>query len=761
VYEQLDAQARYDNTILALITLFKAESLRQPLFLMIEDVQQLDEDSKMFVARLKRSLVADLVPYPIAILMTGRWHGRKVLLEDGLVDQEIVLEGLSDEAIAQAAEDLLGGRPDAALSRVINQRAGGNPFFAEQVLRFLQEQGLLELTKRGEWNLQSGAEAEVLPTDLRAMLVARLDRLARRVKEVIQSASVLGRAFEVTVLARMFGQPGSLAQEVAAAEQAAVWSPLSEVRYLFNHALLRDVAYSMQLRATRRERHGLAFQAIRESCGSEVQRHSAELAYHAEQASLAEEARRYLIMAGDAARNDFQNERALDLYRRAMAFVPEADLEARYELQRACATIISQHGGLAERGHEIDALKKLAQALGDPGRKADALLLHARLVGSGGDYRLAAALAAQASDLALESGRQDVEIGAYRSLAEANYHMGLYEQVFISGEAGLTAARKSHARKEEALLLNLLGLAMYEKKNPSAARDYFEQSMAICRAENDVRGVASVLPNLGLVAGYQGNYEAAREHYEQSLRLAREIGSRKEECLSLANLGWVSGLLGDYRRAQDYAAQNLQIARELGDRYNETYALINLSSHAEARQDYSRAIGYAEQALALARHSNDRSAQAWALTYLGHALAGLGMQQRSLQAYQEALAMRSELNQPVLATEAAAGATRMSWVLGDAVTARQSLEEVLSQLEHDGTLEGTDQPLRVYLTCHLVLSAMKDSRANALLNAAHDMLRTRVNGIADSERRKVFLENVPWNREILALWRELHGTQPA
>ena len=67
-YEQLDAQGRYDNTIIALISLLKAESLRQPLILFLEDAQYLDEDSKAFLPRLKRTLAADPVSYPIAIL---------------------------------------------------------------------------------------------------------------------------------------------------------------------------------------------------------------------------------------------------------------------------------------------------------------------------------------------------------------------------------------------------------------------------------------------------------------------------------------------------------------------------------------------------------------------------------------------------------------------------------------------------------------------------------------------------------------------
>ena len=90
-----------------------------------------------------------------------------------------------------------------------------------------------------------------MPTDVRAVLVARLDRLSQNVRDVVQTASVLGWEFEVQLLAQMLhGDPG-LRGKVAQAEEMSIWSPLNELRYLFKQALLRDAAYSMQLRARR------------------------------------------------------------------------------------------------------------------------------------------------------------------------------------------------------------------------------------------------------------------------------------------------------------------------------------------------------------------------------------------------------------------------------------------------------------------------------------------------------------------------------
>jgi predicted ATPase/class 3 adenylate cyclase len=756
-YEQLDAQGRYDNTIIALISLLKAESLRQPLILFFEDAQYLDEDSKAFLPRLKRALAADPVPYPIAILMAARWQASKSLLEDGLVDRDIELAGLPNDSIASLCGDLLGQPAAPALAKLVNERAEGNPFFTEQVLRFLQEQDLLETNASGEWIVKPRGKSPVLPSDTSAMLVARLDKLAPHVKEVIQAASVLGRTFDLPVLAHMLGDDASLQNGIAAAEQAAVWSPLSETRYIFNHALLRDVAYNMQLQSRRRALHARAFHALEDLFGSQVHRHYGELAYHSEQAALPLEARRCLELAGDAARDEYQNAQALDFYRRVLDYLPETDLRERYRLHRECEKIVTERGGLEERTQEIDALQALADAIGEPGDLAEVMLLRSRLANSSGQYDESANLAAQAKELALEASRNDVAIGAYMALLDASYQRGIYKEAVDYGEAGIALARQQHATQEEASLLNVLGLAVLEMKNPSTARGYFDQSLSIFRAEANVRGVANVLGNLGSVAGYQGNYTAALDYYEQSLRLTREIGSRKGECPRLTNMGWLSGLLGDYVKAQAYIEQAVQIAREVGDRYIETFCLINLSSHAGAMGQFTSAIEYAEQGLALARESNDRSAQAWALTYLGHGLFECGRTDPARNAYAEALQLRRDLDQPALATEPAAGLARISWLHGDPASAKEHVDAILAQLEQDGTLEGTDQPLRVYLSCYLVLSGMEDPRASGILNTAHDMLKTRANGIPDPSGRQVFLEKITYNREILSLWEQRHG----
>ena len=141
----------------------------------------------------------------------------------------------------------------------------------------------------GKYSANEQAEIS-LPTDVRAVMIARLDRLTQQVKETVQTASILGREFEVRVLSEMLNADEKFLWCVAQAENANIWAPLTEIEYIFRHALLRDAAYSMQLLARQRELHGLAVSAMEAVYRDDLEPHYGELAYHAEKADLKEKA---------------------------------------------------------------------------------------------------------------------------------------------------------------------------------------------------------------------------------------------------------------------------------------------------------------------------------------------------------------------------------------------------------------------------------------------------------------------------------------
>ncbi len=156
----------------------------------------------------------------------------------------------------------------------------------------------------------------IVPTDVRAVLVSRLDRLEPALRDVVQQASVLGREFELPVLQQMVGEQVELGLEVA--ESAAIWQPLTDTRYLFQHALMRDAAYDMQLRGRLRRLHGNAAHAFLHlnALTYFTAPPFAEIAYHFDHAREAPQAVVYYGKAGEQAQDAYHNEDAIAYFSR-------------------------------------------------------------------------------------------------------------------------------------------------------------------------------------------------------------------------------------------------------------------------------------------------------------------------------------------------------------------------------------------------------------------------------------------------------------
>jgi len=136
------------------------------------------------------------------------------------------------------------------------------------------------------------------------------------------------------------------------------------------------------------------------------------------------------------------------------------------------------------------------------------------------------------------------------------------------------------------------------------------------------------------------------------------------------------------------------------------------------------------------------------LTSLGHALASLGRLEEAAESYRQAVSIRRQVGEHRLAVESLAGLARVALAREDLNQARAWVEEIMSHLESD-SLDGTDEPLRVYLTCYRVLRADLDPRAEAVLDTAHRLLQEQAAKITDEEMRRSFLENVAAHREIV------------
>jgi hypothetical protein len=186
----------------------------------------------------------------------------------------------------------------------------------------------------------------------------------------------------------------------------------------------------------------------------------------------------------------------------------------------------------------------------------------------------------------------------------------------------------------------------------------------------------------------------------------------------------------------------------------ECVALCNFSWLAQFQNDYQGALTMCQQALDLAQAMEDRYLEFDIRIMLGNTLLGLGRAAEAGQEYQVALNVYQVPDPTLIATEPMAGLARVALADGDIAQALAHVESILTYLEGGGTLNGTLEPLRIYLTCYQVLRAAGDPRAERVLTTAYALLQERAAKLPNEPTRLMFLQNVPYHREIVAAWKQ-------
>lgn len=750
-YEQLDAQSRYENTLVALSTFLRAESLQRPVILFIEDIHWLDEDSKAFLNYFSRVLAAEPQKnYPVAILATSRPQGTPLQMPASVPNEILDLAELPHDSINRLVQDLLGGQISPALLQLLHQRAEGNPFFAEQIIRYLQDEQLIRFEK-DQWQLAWQQAPESLPADVRTVLIARLDRLKQEVREVVQTASVLGREFEVRLLAHMLSDRNDLGGEMAEAVQADIWAPQSEDHYLFRHALMRDTAYNMQLHTRQKTLHQLALGAFESVYRDDLTPYYGQLAHHAEQAGLAQAACKYLTLAGKIAANAYQNNQAINYFSRALVLTPPNELRQRFDLLLERAKVYYRIGERDAQARDLERLETLAQQL-DEQAILDTLVRRAYYSFAIGDFPLTADFSQRAATLATAIENNEAALDAYTVWPLALLRLGELDEAMEIAQKGLDLAQRLGKRAKEGHIYNSMGLIAFERALP-ASQTYFENALLIAHETQDRHLEGRAANNLGNVAAFlHGDYLAAREYYQQAYQINRERDDRATMGMNLSNLGWVSALLGDFPLAVNYYTKALEIVRESGNPYHLSYLSMNLGMVLALQGESETALHYVKEANEITRRIGERAGEAWSLFYLGQILLARGEYQQAQKAFEDSMRIRQELNLPVLVLEALAGIIESALQANDIVTAQQGAEKILTFLENGGNLQGTEEPLRIYLACYHTLEKTQDSRCRLVLHAAIDILSAQIAKINREEMRRQFIDNLPWRREIYQIW---------
>jgi predicted ATPase/class 3 adenylate cyclase len=617
--------------------LFEAGDTAAPVVVLLEDLHWLDPSSESLLARLVESL-----PARRALLLVNLRSGHPVPWAPAPGRGEIALAPLDADAAGALLAELLGSDPSlGGVAERIRERAAGNPFFLEELVRSLAESGALE-GERGGYRLAGAIERVEIPASVQALLAARIDRLDEPAKLLLQGAAAIGERFDEALLARVAGLPAQQRRRALAAlvdaELLVEERPLPDAEYRFRHALTREVAYRSQLESTRQRLHAEVARAIEERDRTRLDAQAPLLAHHWESAGDAERAALWHRRAAEA-RGFVDVPGALHHWaelRRLAARLPENDETLRLRLL-ACHRYLDN----AVRGGRVSAAE--ATALFDQGQA-----LARRCGDVGARVRLHESLAtrlAQAGDL--EGQRLQLEEGARlaESLADAElrllilqrrfvalFHHGDFARALALAEEGIALAERDPevggSDPDRYRLGNLL-LARANALQHLGRLDECESTLERFRAlGGSGREPADWSRNVHIHARVRAALALARGDAELALRaaldfvaLARRTGSPWAEIVSQFTLGRAELLCGRPRAAVEPLERSLAAARERGLALeSEAEQLAALAEAYAGCGEAERARRTAEEAIATSQRLRTRFREAVAHLALARAL---------------------------------------------------------------------------------------------------------------------------------------------
>ena len=616
LYEELDAEGKFNNTIFAIKELFKAMSILQPVILILEDLQWIDEDSKKVFSVLTRNLDG----YPIIIITTSRLNddGSKSVLnvDEGIKQVEINLENLKPDSTRTLIVSHIGNTVGYKEGEFILKQTGGNPFYVEQFCRYLVENELLILAG-DEYHLIS--EDIDIPTGIREILVARIDRLSDKLKNIIRTASVLGREFEVNILSQMMKMlyKDSINRDypmlLKKGEDEAIWSAVSEIFYIFKHALLRDTVYDMQLRKRLRELHKTAALALTDFYGEDETRY-ADIAFHFEKAQIKDQAVCFLRKAAEYAKREYKNDQYLKHCQHLLQYA-END-EEKYNLNFIIAGIIKINGKIdkameiyktvinfAESTNNLELWSKCLNKLGwislSRGIPDDAM----------GKFKKALKLSEKINDL--EGISQSLS-----NMASVSIHIGEYENALVMLSQCRGIAEKIKNTERFAYTLQLTGKIYTRLSNLKKGIEYYQEFLKISKEAGLKQNLCIGLSLLGLNTEEMGDTEKAMSLYNKAIETAKEIGSKYELARSYNNLALLYENQGNYSKSLKFYKLSYDMLLEIGNIRSALISRINLGLIYGKLGNLDRAFDILSEVLT--QHSRlDEQNRAFALAYMG------------------------------------------------------------------------------------------------------------------------------------------------
>jgi class 3 adenylate cyclase/tetratricopeptide (TPR) repeat protein len=640
----MHGDVRASNTNLLLSAILRSRTADQPTLLVVEDAHWLDSTSWSLLLEIVTSVPAILTIVTSRPLDIAPIEHERLL---NLPATDVVrLDGLDVEATFALVADRLGvADAPAALAAFVHERAGGHPFFSEELVSSLLERGAVTVSE-GVAVVRDLSSLDV-PATVEGVVISRLDRLAPEEVLSAKVAAVIGRSFRSSIVEAAHPVtaehplvPSRLAA-LAAANLTISEGDGSDPAYLFRHDITREVAYGLMTPAQRHPLHRAVAEWYEAQYADELAPYFAVLAHHWSQADAPPKAIAYLELSGEQALQNGAFEEARRFFSEAVAIqeASETDYSAtdRAPWEMGIGTASYFLGNLTEsRAHLEAAVAVLDRPV--PGTRATLAAGLLRQLS-----RQVAHGVAPARFRGRRAGQKDVldrAVACYRALGQIYYLDGdPAERLVYATLAGLNVGEEAGESPELArAIIHAGGVAGFCGLS-KLAEWYSARAIAMVSREGEFQAAPYVWHSYAIGLATPARWSAALEANDRAMSLIRELGDFNLEAEAWQVRSAINICAGDYEAAARSWPETYRLGERNGNQQVRCWGLLDKAEVLLARGDVDGADEALQTALNIPTSPNDGTSAIEKLTVTALTRHLQGHAEEAVDAADRAVAM--------------------------------------------------------------------------------------------------------------------------
>jgi len=593
-------------TALALREWILGQARQRPVVLILDDCHRADDLSRdmlralvnliheapvllYVITRPQPEAPLDLIP----LSSQGRGQGEGPLAAPLYLNLE--LKPLSPEHSRTLLAHMvdLNGLSEPLINTILT-RAEGNPFYIEEFVRMLIEKEVLTL-EDGQWQVASAVALQQIeiPTTLRGLMMARVDRLPEDLQDVLRHAAVIGLQFSARLLESAERRLRGAVSVLPPLERLTALGLLVErsrepgeqigATFAFRHILTQETVYRGLLRSQRPDLHRTVAECIEDLHAADLINQAEVLALHYDRARVRDKAMHYTLLAGDRARERFANREAIEYYSRALQLSQHL---GNHQAERWQAAVglgqVEQHIGEYEEATACyrAALDEWNQAAPEIPleHRARVLFRLGQVWEKRGDLQEAEDWLRQALAQLGDASVTLPELRAriYSELGWLSLRRGDLTTAQEWLEQGLTLVGDTEHYDVLSSLLNRLGAVYYNRSEWDEAVKCVERALELRERLGDLVGYARSLNNLGVLKRNIGDWDGALANYQRAAETHESTGDVEGLTLACTNLGVVYTDRGEWAKAEENLRRSFVIAQRIAHPYQLALAHLNL-----------------------------------------------------------------------------------------------------------------------------------------------------------------------------------------